>query len=314
MKQRQNAITRIFGGEKQAAFNMRNSPSQDLTAPAPRVVSRGAELREAILAARAAGDTVGLVPTMGALHEGHLSLVDAARAECDLTVVSIFVNPSQFSPTEDFRHYPRDLDRDLSLLERHGCDLVFAPSVEEMYRPDAATTIDVGPLAVALEGQTRPTHFRGVATVVMKLFQLAPADFAYFGQKDYQQTLVMRQMVADLDVPIEIRVCPTVREPDGLAMSSRNAYLSVEERHSAVVLSQSLRLAEELVAQGERSVASIRAKMETHLHQAGGIALEYIAFVADGTITPVTTIAGPTVVALAAKVGKTRLIDNLRIG
>jgi pantoate--beta-alanine ligase len=283
-------------------------------AATPRVISQGASLREAILTARAAGDTVGLVPTMGALHEGHLSLVDAARAECDLTVVSIFVNPSQFSPQEDFTRYPRDLDRDLSLLEERGCDLVFAPPVEEMYRPDDVTTIDVGPLAAALEGQSRPTHFRGVATVVMKLFQLAPADFAYFGQKDYQQTLVVGQMVADLNVPIEIRVCPTVREPDGLAMSSRNAYLSGDERRSAVALSQSLRLAEQLAARGERNVAAIRAKMEELLRRTGGVDLQYIAFVADGTISPVATITGPTIIALAAHVGQTRLIDNLRIG
>ena len=284
------------------------------SARAPRAISEGALLREVILAARAAGDTVGLVPTMGALHEGHLSLVDAARAECDLTVVSIFVNPSQFSPAEDFNCYPRDLERDLAFLQSHGCDLVFAPSIEEMYRADATTTVDVGPLAQALEGKSRPTHFRGVATVVMKLFQLAPADAAYFGQKDYQQTLVVRQMVADLDVPIDIRICPTVREPDGLAMSSRNAYLSGDERRRAASLSQSLRLAEELALNGVRDVASIRAKMEEHLQHTGGIDVEYIAFVADGTIMPVTTLAGPTVVALAAKIGKTRLIDNLRIG
>ncbi|HEY4234180.1 MAG TPA: pantoate--beta-alanine ligase [Lacipirellulaceae bacterium] len=283
-------------------------------AATPQVVSAGTSLREAVLAARAAGDTVGLVPTMGALHEGHLSLVDAARTECDLTVVSIFVNPSQFSPQEDFARYPRDLDRDLSLLEEHGCDLVFAPAVEEMYRSGDTTTIDVGPLAEALEGKSRPTHFRGVATVVMKLFQFAPAGYAYFGQKDYQQTLVVEQMVRDLAVPIEIRVCPTVREPDGLAMSSRNAYLSGGERRSAAQLSQSLRLAEQLVASGEHDVAAIRAKMEELLRRTDGVDLEYVAFVADGTITPVTTINGPTVVALAAKIGKTRLIDNLRIG
>jgi pantoate--beta-alanine ligase len=290
--------------------------AETITAPLamPRVISQGQALRETILAARAAGDTIGLVPTMGALHEGHLSIVDRARVECDLVVVSIFVNPSQFSPAEDLSRYPRDLERDLSLLQRRGCDIVFAPSVEEMYRSEAATTIDVGPLALALEGKSRPTHFRGVATVVMKLFQLAPADCAYFGQKDYQQTLVVRQMVADLDVPIEVRVCPTVREPDGLAMSSRNAYLSGDERRSATSLSQSLRLAEQLAAQGERDVPTIRAKMEEHLDRADGIEVEYVAFVADGTIAPVATITGPTVVALAAKVGKTRLIDNVRIG
>jgi pantoate--beta-alanine ligase len=293
-----------------AARSDRNSAS----AAAPRVITEGASLRETILAARATGDIVGFVPTMGALHEGHLSLIDASRAECDLTVVSIFVNPSQFSPREDFGRYPRDLDRDLALVEPRGCDIVFAPTVDEMYRPGAATTIDVGPLSQALEGAARPTHFRGVATVVMKLFQLAPADSAYFGQKDYQQTLVVRQMVADLDVPIGIRVCPTIREPDGLAMSSRNAYLSIAERRSAVSLSQSLRLAEKLVADGERDAAAIRAKMEAHLRLSGGVDLDYIAFVADGTVTPVTTITGPTVVVMAAKVGKTRLIDNLRIG
>lgn len=280
----------------------------------PAVISDGATLRETILAARSAGDTLGLVPTMGALHEGHLKLVDAASAECDQVVVSIFVNPSQFSPQEDFNRYPRDLDRDLSLLQGHGCNVVFAPTVEEIYRPDHSTTVDVGPMTLVLEGEIRPTHFRGVATVVMKLFQLAPVDRAYFGQKDYQQSLVVRKMVADLNVPIEIRVCPTVREPDGLAMSSRNAYLTSDERRRAVALSQSLRLAEELAAGGERDVALIRAKMEEHLRKAGGMSIDYIAFVADGTVTPVTAITGPTVVALAVKIGKTRLIDNLRIG
>jgi pantoate--beta-alanine ligase len=280
----------------------------------PAIISDGATLRETILAARSAGDTLGLVPTMGALHEGHLKLVDAASAECDQVVVSIFVNPSQFSPQEDFNRYPRDLDRDLSLLQGRGCDVVFAPTVEEMYRPDHSTTIDVGPMALVLEGEIRPTHFRGVATVVMKLFQLAPVDRAYFGQKDYQQSLVVRKMVADLNVPIEIRVCPTVREPDGLAMSSRNAYLTGDERRRAVALSQSLRLAEELAAGGGRDVALIRAKMEEHLRKAGGMSIDYIAFVADGTVTPVTAITGPVVVALAVKIGKTRLIDNLSIG
>jgi pantoate--beta-alanine ligase len=280
---------------------------------APTVIAGGATLRETILAARSSGETLGLVPTMGALHEGHLKLVDAARAECDQVIVSIFVNPSQFSPQEDFNRYPRDLDRDLTLLQGRGCDIVFAPSVEEIYRPDHSTTVDVGPMALALEGEIRPTHFRGVATVVMKLFQLAPIDRAYFGQKDYQQTLVVRKMVADLNVPVDIRVCPTVRESDGLAMSSRNAYLTSDERRRAVALSQSLRLAEELAAGGERDVALIRAKMEEHLRQAEVADIDYIAFVADGTLSPVTALIGPTVVALAAKIGKTRLIDNLRI-
>jgi pantoate--beta-alanine ligase len=263
-----------------------------------------------LAAVRAAGQTVGLVPTMGALHEGHLSLVDAARSECDVAVVTIFVNPTQFAPDEDFRRYPRDLERDVSLLAERGCDIVFAPADEEMYRPDHATFIDVGPIGRLLEGEFRPTHFRGVATIVLKLFNLAPADRAYFGRKDYQQTLVIRQMAADLDVPTDIRVCPIVREPDGLAMSSRNAYLTPNERIRALALSRSLRLAERLAADGERDVAVIREKMLREIESTGGVHLQYLAFVADGTLTPVEAITGPTTIALTATVGKTRLIDN----
>jgi pantoate--beta-alanine ligase len=247
---------------------------------------------------------------MGALHEGHLSLVDAARSECDLVVVSIYVNPTQFAPQEDFRRYPRDLDRDLSLLGQHACEIVFAPADDQMYAPGHATFVDVGPIGQALEGEFRPTHFRGVATVVLKLFQLAPADRAYFGRKDYQQTLVVRQMVADLNVPIDVRVCPIVREPDGLAMSSRNMYLSPDERRRALALSRSLRLAERLVNEGERNVAAVRGKMLRDIESTGGVDIQYLAFVADGTLTPVETFSGPTTIALAATVGKTRLIDN----
>jgi pantoate--beta-alanine ligase len=280
------------------------------SSPSPRLFSDGQTLRRTLAAARAAGQTVGLVPTMGALHEGHLSLVDAARSECDVAVVTIFVNPTQFAPDEDFRRYPRDLERDVSLLAERGCDIVFAPADEEMYRPDHATFIDVGPIGRLLEGEFRPTHFRGVATIVLKLFNLAPADRAYFGRKDYQQTLVIRQMAADLDVPTDIRVCPIVREPDGLAMSSRNAYLTPNERIRALALSRSLRLAERLAADGERDVAVIREKMLREIESTGGVHLQYLAFVADGTLTPVEAITGPTTIALAATVGKTRLIDN----
>jgi pantoate--beta-alanine ligase len=248
---------------------------------------------------------------MGALHDGHLSLVDAARAECDLSVVTIFVNPTQFGPNEDYLEYPREPTRDLALLAGHQCDIVFAPGDDSIYRPNHATFIDVGPIGTMLEGEFRPTHFRGVATVVMKLFQLAPADRAYFGRKDYQQTLVIRQMVADLDVPIEVRVCPTVREPDGLAMSSRNRYLTPEERRRALVLSRSLRLAEELVAAGERSASVIREKMAHEIKSAGGVQIQYIAIVGDGTLTLVEHIDGPTTIVLAATIGKTRLIDNI---
>jgi pantoate--beta-alanine ligase len=279
----------------------------------PRVVTDGASLREEVSAARAAGLAVGLVPTMGALHDGHLSLVTAARAECDMTVVTIFVNPTQFAPDEDFSRYPRDLDRDVSLLATRGCDLVFAPKGVDMYAPQHATFVDVGPIGQVLEGAYRPTHFRGVATVVMKLFQLAPADRAYFGRKDYQQTLVVRQMVADLNVPIDVRVCPIVREPDGLAMSSRNAYLSADERQRALALSRSLKLAERLAADGERNVTAIRQRMQHELARAGDVDLQYIAIVADGTLTAVETIVGPTTVAIAAQVGRTRLIDNTLI-
>ena len=284
-----------------------------LVAP-PRVFTRAEEIRRAVVGERRAGRTVGLVPTMGALHEGHLSLVDAARAECDVAVASIFVNPTQFGPAEDFRRYPRNLDSDLGLLGKRGCQLVFAPSVDEMYPAGHATSVDVGALGQALEGAFRPTHFRGVATVVLKLFQMIPADRAYFGQKDYQQTLVVRRVVEDLNVPIEIRVCPIVREPDGLAMSSRNAYLSGDERRRARILSQSLRLAEQLAADGQRDVVVIREEMMRLIEGVGGVDVQYIAFVADGSLTPVERVDGPTTVALAANVGSTRLIDNVLIG
>jgi pantoate--beta-alanine ligase len=282
-----------------------------LTSELPRVFPTVDGVREAVRAAQAAGRTVGFVPTMGALHAGHLSLVDAARAECDSTVVSIFVNPTQFGPQEDLNRYPRDLDQDLRRLGERRCDLVFAPSVDEMYPDGHETSVDVGPLGHELEGEYRPEHFRGVATVVLKLFQIVPADVAYFGRKDYQQSLVVRKLVGDLNVPIEIRVCPTVREPDGLAMSSRNAYLSAGQRRQALALSQSLQLAERLAKQGERDVRRIREKMLEQLRAVGGVELQYVAFVADGTLTPVATLEGPTTVAIAAKVGKTRLIDNL---
>jgi pantoate--beta-alanine ligase len=285
-------------------------PSADGHAAAPQVITDGESLWQAVCEARKRGQTVGLVPTMGALHEGHLSLVDAARTECDLIVVTIFVNPTQFAPTEDFRSYPRDLPHDVSLLKERGCDIVFTPDDDSIYRANHATFIDVGPIGSVLEGEFRPTHFRGVATIVMKLFQLAPADRAYFGRKDYQQTLVVRQMVADLNVPIEVRVCPIVREPDGLAMSSRNRYLTPDERRRALVLSRSLRLAEELIAGGERNVGVIRQQMTRQIEQVGGVDTQYVAFVADGTTSPVERIDGPTTIALAATVGKTRLIDN----
>jgi pantoate--beta-alanine ligase len=279
----------------------------------PRVIAETDAIREVVRAVQAAGKTVGFVPTMGALHEGHLSLVDAARAECDVSVVSIFVNPTQFGPQEDLSRYPRDLDKDLRLLGGRDCDLVFAPSLETMYPAGFETSVDVGALGSELEGAFRPDHFRGVATVVLKLFQIVPAEVAFFGRKDYQQSLVVRQMVADLNVPIKIRVSPTVRDADGLAMSSRNAYLTSDQRRRALALSESLQLAERLVREGVRDVATLRGRMQKQINAVGGVDVQYIAFVADGTVSPVVAVDGPTTVAIAALVGKTRLIDNLRI-
>ncbi|MHB1038476.1 MAG: pantoate--beta-alanine ligase [Pirellulales bacterium] len=280
----------------------------------PQVVTTRAELRAAVAAARRHGSKIGLVPTMGALHAGHLSLVDASAGECDFTVVTIFVNPTQFGPNEDYRRYPRTLQADLELLRPHRVDLVFAPPVEEMYRPGSTTTVDVGAVAEPWEGRCRPGHFRGVATVVLKLFNLVGADIAYFGQKDYQQTAVIRRMVEDLDVPIAIRVCPTVRQEDGLALSSRNAYLDAAARQRALVLSKSLELAAELAARGERRAAAIRSRMEELFAAAGEVKIEYIALADPDTLQEVAEVTRPTLAAVAAVVAEVRLIDNRIIG
>ena len=247
---------------------------------------------------------------MGALHDGHLSLLETARTECDLTIASIFVNPTQFSPQEDFRNYPRDLTRDMELLGRFGCDIVFAPTEESMYAPNHTTYVDVGQIGQILEGEFRPTHFRGVATIVLKLFQLVPADRAYFGRKDYQQSIVVRQMVADLNVPIDVRVLPTIREPDGLAMSSRNVYLSPTNGDARWRFRNHCGLPSNSRVKASATSRTIRRLMQQEIDKAGGIKVQYIAFVADGTLTPVARIDGPTTVALAAIVGNTRLIDN----
>lgn len=260
-----------------------------------------------------AGRTVGLVPTMGALHEGHLSLARAARDECDVVLATVFVNPKQFGPGEDYERYPRDLARDCELLGEVSVGAVFAPSVETMYPPGSGTTIDVGVAAEAFEGASRPTHFAGVATVVAKLFVIAPADRAYFGQKDYQQTVVLRRMATDLSFPTELVVCPIVREPDGLAMSSRNAYLTPTDRERAVCLSRGLHEAERLYAAGERDPAAIRSAVEAIVTSTDGVELDYAVVVEDGTVETPRTIEGPVVVAVAARVGETRLIDNVRL-
>jgi pantoate--beta-alanine ligase len=255
--------------------------------------------------------TVGFVPTMGALHAGHLSLVEAARRENDLVVVSVFVNPTQFGPREDYARYPRDLEKDEALLERAGADAVFAPSVEVMYPPGAETTVDVGSVAAPLEGERRPGHFRGVATVVLKLLGIVTPDRAYFGEKDAQQLAVVRRLVADLDVSVEIRACPIVREPDGLALSSRNAYLAPAERRAATVLFRALRAAEEAWRQGERRGSVLRETMRRTLQGEPLAKIDYAAVADPATFREADMAQGPLRLLLAVHVGETRLIDNL---
>jgi pantoate--beta-alanine ligase len=268
-------------------------------------------IRYAVAAARDAGRLIGLVPTMGALHAGHLSLVAASRQSCDVTVATIFVNPTQFGPNEDFATYPRNLKADLEKLRTAGVDFVFAPPVEEMYPEGNTTRVDVESIAAPLEGAFRTGHFRGVATIVAKLFNLIPADIAFFGQKDYQQSLVVRRMVADLDMPVRIEVCPIVRDTDGLAVSSRNAYLSPAERERALSISRSLRVAEERLRGGERDALAIAARVRETLMSGGIDRVDYAAVVDAETLAPLAQIEGPTAVLIAAHVGRTRLIDNL---
>lgn len=275
----------------------------------PELVHTVAELRNRLDAARAAGRRIGLVPTMGALHEGHLSLVRAAQAECDFVAISIFVNPTQFGPNEDFGRYPRTLAADCRLLADCRADLVFAPANEDVYPSGHETFVDVGSVAEPWEGRCRPGHFRGVATVVLKLFNLFAADAAFFGQKDYQQSLVIRRLAADLDVCTAVRVCPTVREHDGLAMSSRNRYLSSEARGRALSLWRSLCAADELFRRGEREAAVIEARMREILESAGG-AIDYAALADPQTLAPLSRIADSAVALLAVRIDSTRLIDN----
>jgi pantoate--beta-alanine ligase len=278
-----------------------------------RVVATADQLRAEVTRARSAAKTIGLVPTMGALHEGHLSLVRAARGQCDLTIATIFVNPTQFGPKEDFDKYPRTMQQDIEALDRAGTDVVFVPDRETMYPPGFSTYVDPPEVARLWEGQCRPGHFRGVTTVVLKLFQLAQADMAYFGQKDYQQARVIQCMAEDLAVPIAVRVCPTVREPDGLAMSSRNRYLDAAERRRALALWQSLSLARRMVAGGERDALRIEQRMQERLLEGGVDRIDYAALADPATLQSVTRVHSPVVALIAATVGKTRLIDNLRI-
>ncbi len=276
----------------------------------PQLVTTVDALRQHLAAVRRDGRRIGLVPTMGALHEGHLSLVRASRKSCDFTVVTIFVNPTQFGPEEDLDAYPRRLDADLEALAPCGADLVFAPPNNEVYRPGHQTWVEVEEISKPLEGSCRPTHFRGVSTVVMKLLNMVGADAAFFGQKDYQQALLIRRMAADLDVATEIHVCPIVREADGLAMSSRNANLSPAGREQAAVLYESLRLAEELVEGGEREAGRIIEQMRKVIVAADDAEIEYIALTDPETLQAVEEITGKTLAVLAVTVENTRLIDN----
>jgi pantoate--beta-alanine ligase len=276
----------------------------------PRLITTIAELRTALAGGRGEGRRIGLVPTMGALHEGHLSLVRTAKRQCQMVVVSIYVNPAQFGPREDLAAYPRTLEADMEKLAGCGGDLVFAPTDAEMYPPGFGTWVEVGTAAEPLEGQCRPGHFRGVAAVVLKLFNTVQPDVAYFGQKDYQQALVIRRLVRDLNVAVEICTCPTVREPDGLAMSSRNAYLSPTARRQAVVLYRCLKLAEQLVDDGCRDAAEICRRLRDKIRSAGPAEIDYIALADPETLEPSAQITGRTLLALAVRIDGTRLIDN----
>lgn len=271
-------------------------------------------MRAASRAARRAGKRLGFVPTMGALHEGHLSLVRAARSSCDALAASIFVNPTQFAPNEDLAKYPRSFERDRELLEREGVELLFAPSVEEMYPAGAVTWVTVEGLSDKLDGRSRPGHFRGVATVVAKLFHIVEPDAAFFGQKDAAQVAIIRRMVRDLNLPTEIVVCPIVRESDGLAMSSRNAYLDADQRKRALALHRALTRVQRMADAGQRKTSELVAAGRAEFAGESSVRLDYLEIVDPDTLDPVDSISSGALVAVAAFVGSTRLIDNILLG
>ena len=256
-------------------------------------------------------EPVGFVPTMGYLHEGHLALVRQARAENPSVVVSIFVNPTQFGPREDFSRYPHDPERDLTLLEKEGADVVFIPSAAEMYPPQFNSWVEVGKVAERLEGASRPGHFKGVTTVVAKLFNIVQPTRAYFGQKDAQQAIVIQKMAADLNMNLEIVTVPTVREPDGLAMSSRNTYLNPEERQAATVLYQALTLAQNLWSQGEKDAERLRQEILTLIQKQPLANVDYVSIAHVETLEELDTVSPPALVSMAVRIGRTRLIDNI---
>lgn len=266
---------------------------------------------ERVHAWRCEGASVGLTPTMGALHQGHYSLVAWSKQECDRSVATIFVNPTQFGPNEDFSRYPRTLEDDLRGLEALGTDLVFVPATESLYPPGFSTFVEPPEVAKPLEGLFRPGHFRGVTTIVLKLFHIVPASVAYFGQKDYQQLAVIRRMVHDLNIPIRVRDCPTHREPDGLAMSSRNRYLDKSQRRAATCLWRALQTAETLFNQGERQVRQLESAMHAILTRDGADSIDYARVVDAHTLEPIESVENPAVALIAVRIGQTRLIDNL---
>jgi pantoate--beta-alanine ligase len=272
------------------------------------------EMKAAVGEHKSAGRTIGLVPTMGFLHEGHLSLVRAARKKADVTVVSIFVNPTQFGPKEDLKAYPRDLNRDSAMLEKEGVDYVFHPEAGEMYPQGYKTYVEVPDLQDKLCGRSRPEHFRGVCTVVLKLFQIVGPNIAFFGQKDAQQAIILRKMAKDLNLDVQVEVVPIVREADGLAMSSRNTYLSPEERAAALVLSRSLEAAKRQIDHGERRAEVILDGMKAMIGQEPLARIDYVEAVDTEDLDPVKEIVKGTLIALAVYIGPTRLIDNIIIG
>jgi len=274
------------------------------------VIESISEMKNLVKDWKRQGLSIGFVPTMGYLHEGHLALVRRVKELSDRVVVSIFVNPIQFAPGEDYQRYPRDLERDKALLEKEGVDVLFSPKVEEMYPPGFQTYVEVKELSSGLCGRYRAGHFVGVATVVLKLFNILQPDIAVFGEKDYQQLKVIQRMVQDLNLDVKIISHPTVREEDGLAMSSRNTYLSPEERKSAIALYKALNLAEELINQGERKVATLKEKLKEFIESYPYTKVQYIEFVHPETLKEVERVDEPTLLALAVFVGKARLIDN----
>lgn len=278
-----------------------------------KVITSIPEMKDVVRQQRAASRTIGLVPTMGFLHEGHLSLVRAARKKADVTVVSIFINPAQFGPKEDFKAYPRDLARDCALLEKEGADYVFHPEASQMYPDGYKTYVEVHDLQDKLCGRSRPGHFRGVCTVVLKLFQIVEPDFAFFGQKDAQQAIILRKMVRDLNLDVQVEVMPIIREPDGLAMSSRNTYLSPQERTAALVLTKSLAEAKTVIEGGERRAEVVLGRMKAMIEKEPLARIDYVEAVDAQDLNPVHEIGPGTLIALAIYVGKTRLIDNIII-